>query len=239
MKEKIKLKKRHILLIIFASVIALIGIAYISINLTVVLSTASHIITPEKAAEIGDYDCILVLGAGVREDGSMSHMLNDRVVTAIDLYNKGASSKIIMSGDHGRNGYDEVNPMKQAALDAGIPDSDVFMDHAGFSTYDSIYRADKIFEADKILIVTQDYHLPRALYIANSFGISADGVCANPREYSGQLMRDIRETVARCKDFISTVIKPEPAYLGDIIPISGDGSVTNDKDFVYNSADGG
>ena len=144
------------------------------------------------------------------------------------LYKKGAAPKIIMSGDHGREEYDEVNAMKQAAIDAGIPSDDVFMDHAGFSTYESIYRAKEIFEADKIIIVTQEYHLYRALYIAQGLNVEAYGVSADLRTYRGQSMRDAREILARCKDFVNTIFLPKPTYLGEKIPVSGNGDRTND-----------
>ena len=110
----------------------------------------------------------------------------------------------------------------------GVPSSDVFMDHAGFSTYESIYRAKEIFEADKIIIVTQEYHLYRALYIAEKLGIEAYGVNADYHTYRGQIMRDVREVLARCKDFANMIFKPEPTYLGEKIPVSGDGNITND-----------
>ena len=102
------------------------------------------------------------------------------------------------------------------------------MDHAGFSTYESIYRAKEIFKAKKIIIVSQEYHLYRALYIANALGIEAVGVSATKRDYGGQLIRDIREVLARAKDFGKCIIKPEPTYLGEEIPVSGDGNITND-----------
>ena len=134
-----------------------------------------------------------------------------------------------MSGDHGQEEYDEVNIMKQYAIDNGIESSDIFMDHAGFSTYESIYRIKEIFNAKKVVIVTQKYHLHRALYIAEQLGIEAYGVNSDPRQYQGQLFREIREILARNKDFINCIIKPKPTYLGETIPVSGDGNITNDK----------
>ena len=114
------------------------------------------------------------------------------------------------------------------AVEAGIPSEDVFMDHAGFSTYESMVRAKEVFQAKKIIIVTQEYHLNRALYLAHKLGLEAYGVPADLRNYSGQFKRDIREIAARCKDFALGAFKPKPTYLGDIIPISGDGNATND-----------
>ena len=119
--------------------------------------------------------------------------------------------------------------MKQFAIDKGVPSEDIFMDHAGFSSYDSIYRAKEIFGAKKILIVTQKYHLYRALYIADKLEIEAYGVGSDPRKYSGQALREIREIFARDKDFVKCIFKPESTYLGDTIPVSGNGDITNDK----------
>ena len=140
----------------------------------------------------------------------------------------GAAPKLLMSGDHGRTNYDEVAAMKQFAINAGIPSENIFMDHAGFSTYESIYRAKEIFQAKKIIIVTQEYHLYRALYIADQLGVEAWGVSADYRSYTGQTSRDIREFLARVKDFATGIFKPEPTYLGEAIPISGNGNLTND-----------
>lgn len=186
------------------------------------------ILTPEKAAKLQDIDCIVVLGCQVREDGSLSHMLRDRLICGVTLYEAGASPKLLMSGDHGRKNYNEVGAMKQYAMDNGIPSENVFMDHAGFSTYETIYRAKEIFKARKIILVTQEYHLYRGLYIAEKLGIEAYGVSADLNRYAGQSARDVREVLARCKDFMMCIFKPEPTYLGEEIPVSGDGNRTND-----------
>ncbi len=209
-----------IILVVFSSVFG--------IDLYVKLSTQNKILTEEEALKLEDVDCILVLGASVRGN-TPSPMLEDRLLEAISLYKKNASTKIIMSGDNGTNNYDEVNVMKRYAIDRGIDSSDIFMDHAGFSTYESIYRAKEIFNVDKMIIVTQNYHLYRALHIASMFGIEAYGVNALENDYSGQFPRDVREVLARNKDFFKSIIKPKPTYLGDVIPINGDGDSTNDK----------
>ena len=155
-------------------------------------------------------------------------MLRDRLVRGVELYELGAAPKLLMSGDHGRKDYDEVNTMKAYAIGEGIPSSDVFMDHAGFSTYESMYRAKEVFAADKIIIVSQEYHLYRALYIADKLGLEAYGVAADGDNYGGQTYREIREILARVKDAVYTVFKPKPTYLGDVIPVSGNGDLTND-----------
>lgn len=205
----------------------LCGAAALIINAHVKSSTKNMIVSPQDAADLEGVDCILVLGCLVRGDGSPSHMLEDRIKRGVQLYETGCAPKIIMSGDHGRETYDEVGTMKSEAVKAGIVSSDVFEDHAGFSTYESLYRAKAVFEAEKIIVVTQEYHLYRALYIAEQLGIEAYGVAADYRTYSGQSSRDVREVLARVKDFGMVIIKPEPTYLGEIIPVSSNGDLTD------------
>ena len=205
----------------------IIVVIIVSIN-TYVISTTKKKIIPIDEVNYNNIDCILVLGAGIR-NGHPSPMLEDRLLTSIDLYNKKVSNKIIVSGDHGKENYDEVNVMKNYLIEKGIPSENVFMDHAGFSTYDSIYRAKEIFKTDKIIIVTQEYHLYRALYIAKELEIDAYGISSNLREYPLQLKRDVREIAARVKDFIQSIFKPKPKYLGETIPVDSNGDITNDK----------
>ena len=215
-------------IIVVAIIIIVLGLIVLGINFYVKASTKNQIIENGDYSDLKDIDCIIILGAGIWGD-SPSPMLQDRLLQGIDLYEKGVSSKIIMSGDHGREEYDEVNVMKKYAIDNGVPSEDIFMDHAGFSSYESIYRAKEIFGAKKVVIVTQEYHLYRALYIANSLGLEAYGVGADPRQYVGAMYREIREILARNKDFVKCIFKPEPTYLGESIPVSGSGDVTNDR----------
>ena len=215
---------RFLILIVILGLCLLFGIDFY-----VRSSTKDRIISPENASSVSDADCILVLGAGIRADGSPSPMLQDRLNTGIELYQNGAAPKLLMSGDHGRKKYNEVQTMKDIALDQGVPSEYVFLDHAGFSTYDSLYRARDVFQARKVIIVTQKYHLYRALYIARSLGLDAWGVSADTRRYRGQSQRDFREILARDKDFFVSVFKPLPKYLGDTIPITGNGDLTNDE----------
>lgn len=216
--------KKLIAVVLIAAFIC--GSAVIGIN-HIVMAEATPYILPADAPSEG-YDCILVLGCGVHGT-TPSHMLEDRLLQGIELYHAGASDKMLMSGDHGREHYDEVNVMKDFAIDREVKSSDIFMDHAGFSTYESMYRAKEIFQAEKILIVTQKYHLYRAVYNARALGLDAYGVASDPRTYAGQTYRDLREVLARSKDFIYTIIKPEPTYLGEPIPVNGNGNLTNDK----------
>ena len=222
MKKFIKLGICLIMCIILFIIIALL------INRYVKTSTQIQILTEDDYTKLENIDCIIVLGAGIWGD-KPSPMLEDRLLEAIDLYNDKVSSKIIMSGDHGRKEYDEVNIMKNFAIEKGVPSEDIFMDHAGFSTYESLYRAKEVFETKKVVIVTQKYHLYRALYIANQLGVEAYGVNSDPRRYVGETYRELREILARNKDFFSCIFKPRPKYLGEAIPVSGSGDLTNDK----------
>ncbi len=215
--------KKLVIAVICIGVVA--GAAALGIDFYVRKTTEDYILKPADAGE--GYDCVLVLGCGVWGERP-SHMLEDRLLAGIDLCKMGASEKMLVSGDHGREEYDEVNVMKKFVTDRGIAPENVFMDHAGFSTYESMYRARDIFKAKKVLIVTQGYHLYRAIYDAQKLGLEAYGVASDIRDYGGQVFRDIREILARNKDFFFTIFKPEPTYLGEEIPISGNGNLTND-----------
>ena len=209
-------------------IIIIIVLIILLINFYVKNSTKNQIIEKDDYSTLKNIDCIIILGAGIWGD-KPSPMLEDRLKEGILLYNNEVSDKIIMSGDHGREEYDEVNTMKKYAIENGIPSENIFMDHAGFSSYESIYRAKEIFNAKKVVIVTQKYHLYRALYIANQLGLEAYGVGADPRQYVGAIYREAREILARNKDFIKCIFKSAPTYLGDTIPVSGNGDITNDK----------
>ena len=227
------MKKHHLFrkLIVFAAAAVLIGaLALFAVNLYMRGSSSGRILTEDElsAGTGGAADCILVLGCGVRDDGTPTPMLRDRMQTAVELYRAGAAPKLLVSGDHGKYTYDEVNAMKQYAIDAGVPSSDIFMDHAGFSTYETMYRARAVFGAERVLVVTQEYHLYRALYLARALGLEAYGVAADQRAYPGAAYRECREILARNKDFLTAIFQPQPTYLGDMIPVSGDGDQTND-----------
>ena len=210
--------------------LGVLGIAAVAgINAYVIGTTKARILSVDAAAELAEVDCILVLGCGVWDDGTPSHMLEDRLVRAVELYEQGTAPKLLMSGDHGREDYDEVNAMKTYAVDAGIPSMDIFMDHAGFYTYESMYRARDVFQAETVVIVSQGYHLYRAIYIARALGLDAYGVAADYRAYAGETSRQLREALARVKDVGTTLLRVEPTYLGEAIPIWGDGDLTNDE----------
>ena len=209
-------------------ILIILVIMIISINVYVKKTTQKQIIKKEDSSKLKDIDCIIILGAGIWGD-KPSPMLEDRLLEGISLYKDKVAPKIIMSGDHSKKDYDEVNLMKNYAIEKGVPSEDIFMDHAGFSSYESIYRAKEIFGVKKMIIVTQKYHLYRAIYIANKLGIEAYGVGADPRKYVGETYRNLREILARNKDFIKCIFKPKPTFLGNTISIAGNGDITNDK----------
>ncbi|MBQ2825326.1 MAG: YdcF family protein [Clostridia bacterium] len=179
------------------------------------------ILTSEESEKLEDIDCIIVLGCFVKEDGTPGNILADRLKTGVELYKNGVAPKIIMSGDHSSDEYNEVASMKNFAVNAGVPSKDVFMDHAGFSIYETMYRAKEVFGAKKVVIVTQEYHLYRSVYIAKKLGMEAYGVASDFK------LEENREILARCKDFMTTIIKPRPANLGRVYSIKANGNMTN------------
>lgn len=180
-------------------------IAIMLILTVVVISVAIVDSTDGDVVEVSDisetYDCVLVLGAGLQSDGSPSHMLEDRLKIAISIFNAADADVILMSGDRSGDSYDEPAAMVKYACENGVAPDDILVDNEGFSTYESIVRARDVYGFDKIIVVTQEYHLYRALYIADKNGVEAVGVSADLRTYRGQSMRDLREILARAKDF--------------------------------------
>ncbi|CVH76712.1 hypothetical protein C2L80_10860 [Rubneribacter badeniensis] len=194
-------------------------------NAVTVLATKDRIVSAEAAASFGA-DAIVVLGASVYADGTPSGILQDRLDDGIALYFAGAAPKIIMSGDNSTVSYNEVKAMKDYAVAQGVPSEDVFCDHAGFSTYESMYRAKHVFGAERIVVATQTYHLYRALYAASGLGLEAVGVPSDYREYAHQLQYDVREIPARTKDFFKTLLRVPSTFVGDPISLDQSGDVT-------------
>ena len=231
---KAKHKPLKILIAVFCALILCGALVFGTVNGIVVGKSKPYILSETDCAALEDVDCILVLGCAVWNNETLSPMLRDRVTTGLSLYQSGVSEKLLMSGDHGRENYDEVNHMKQFFVDAGVDPEVVFLDHAGFSTYESMYRARDIFGIKKVVIVTQGYHLYRAIYIARALGLEAYGVASDLQDYAlyTDVRNAIRESLARIKDFGVCIVKPEPTYLGDPIPISGSASLSDDKEYV-------
>lgn len=223
---KIVLKRILIVSIIFFAVAI---IAFASVNIYVISYASRYILTTEDASNLSNVDCITVLGAHVKEDGSPSYMLESRLAKAIELYNAGVSPKILMTGDHGQKEYDEVNNMMKYVLaNSDIKKENVFLDHAGFSTYESAYRAKAIFNVNKSVFVTQKYHLYRTIYNARKNGIEAYGVVSDDYQWPGMLYYRFRESLAVFKDFFACLFNVRPTYLGETIPVSGTAEATHD-----------
>jgi SanA protein len=161
----------------------------------------------------------IVLGAMVKENGTLSLPLKDRVDTAIALYRAGKVDRILVSGDDGTVNYNEVNPSRDYLLERGVPSSVIFLDHAGFDTYSSMYRARDIFLVDTAIIVTQSFHLPRAVFIARRLGLDAQGMTADKRDY--HVRNYMREVLADVKAVANLIFHRKPKYLGEEIPITG------------------
>lgn len=191
------MKKKKLVLIAVAAILLFGALILLAINLTVVLGTRADIRNPDKEE---DYLYALILGAKVHEGGILSDMLRDRMDAGIALYQEGSVKKLLLSGDNSGK-WGEVTAMKEYAIQNGVPEADIIMDEEGFSTYESLSRAKQVYGIEKLVIVTQKYHLYRALYIAKHMDITAVGCDAALHSYGGQLYREIREILARIKDF--------------------------------------
>jgi len=198
---------------------------YASANLWVCLFSRNSIVAP---AELESADAVIILGAYVRPDGALSWILKDRLDTGLNVYNLGKAQKIIVTGDHGQHEYNEVQAMKDYLTGQGVPAEDIFMDHAGFDTYDSIYRARDVFQVKSAIIISQNFHLPRAVYISKRLGLETQGVQAQ-LYYPWWYRNTIRDSVARVKAYTDVeILKSKPRFLGEAISIQGDGTVTQD-----------
>jgi SanA protein len=208
-----------------ALVVLLLVILVITTSLVVSRGGRSRIAASQQAAPKAKV--AIVLGALVLPSGNPSDMLADRLDTGIALYKAGKVQKLLLSGDHGQTTYDEVNAMRQYCLARGVADQDIFMDHAGFDTYDTMYRARDVFKVTDCLVVTQGFHLPRAVYTARALGLDATGVSADLHSYPNEWRFSLREWPARVKAFFQLyVLHSKPKYLGPAIPIDGDGRAT-------------
>ena len=214
--------------------ILLLGIVFplcliILINLVIILSTNKYVY--QENDTIPSKHTALILGAKTY-NGYLSSVLKDRVDAGISLVRKNQAKVLLLSGDHGRIEYDEVNNMKQYVLKMypDLENRNIFLDHAGFDTYDSIVRAKEIFCVDSVIIVTQSFHINRALYIARSIGIDAIGLSLSESAYDQKtrLIWISREILARIKAFFDVLIKSKPKFLGEKIPVSGDGRLSWD-----------
>jgi vancomycin permeability regulator SanA len=174
----------------------------------------------------GPIDCALVLGAGLRDDGTPSDVLRDRLDEALVLYRRGRVRRILVSGDHQSATYDEPNAMRVYLEAEGIPPEAIFMDHAGLDTYSSMWRARHVFGASRIVVVTQRFHLARAVWCARSLGMEAEGSAADRHRYRGIAWLHVREVVSRTKAFVDISVGRAPRHDGPSVDLAGDGRVT-------------
>ena len=198
-----------------------------AINVGMILAARKYVYTGVES--VPARTAVLVLGSQIRGK-RLSPVLQDRVEAGISLMDIRKGKKLLLSGDHGQIYYDEVNAMRLYVLAnaPAIKEEDIFMDHAGFSTWDSMYRARDVFEVTDLIIVTQQFHISRAVCMARSLGLDAIGYGINQERFSGRSLRSwqFREYFARIKAFLSITFKPKPRYLGEKIPILGDGRAT-------------
>jgi len=199
---------------------------FVLINLKVFIEAKSYMYADVDSIP-GSYTA-LVLGASVYSSGRPSIILADRLDKAIELYEHNKIKRFLVSGDHSTATYDEVNNMKYYLLQRGIPDSVIFTDYAGFDTYNSIARAKDIFQVDSLIIVTQKFHLRRAIYIAKNKGLYVNGYIADKQGYTGMPYLYFRESFANIKAFFEVLFGVNPYYGGDKIPIKGSSRLSAD-----------
>ncbi len=224
--KKIPLLKK--LLIIFSILAMIFIILFFSLQLYVDNFSKPYIYNDK--ANFPNCDAVMVLGASVYKNGTPSPILKERLLQAYELYKEGYAKKIIVSGDHGSDDYDEVNTMKNFLIEKGIKDEDIFMDHAGFDTYDSMYRAKMIFKVNSLIISTQNFHIKRAVYISRKLGTKAYGYPSEDKKQYNMAYLNFRESFAKIKAVLETdILKRKPKHLGQSIPIWKSGTLTNDK----------
>ncbi len=201
----------------------------LAMNGAICISSYNKVVSDADGLDGVTNDCIVVLGCAVYSDGSLSAMLQERLDKAIELYFAGAAPKILMTGDHSGEYYNEVGPMKEYAVSKGVPAKDIYVDHYGINTYDSIWRAANTFGLKKIIIVSQRYHLYRSVYCAEYLGMTAYGVASDTAVYAHQFNREVRELISRTKIFVFRFIQPEAKYSGDTINMEESGNNTNSR----------
>ncbi|MCK9611561.1 MAG: ElyC/SanA/YdcF family protein [Bacteroidales bacterium] len=218
--SKCRLKK------IFRYLILCLVVLFVFANIIIYISSGKYI--HSKIDKVPQSYTALIPGASVYASGEPSPILADRLDKGLELYKSGKIKRFLLSGDHGTRTYDEVNGMKKYLEKKGVPDSVLFTDHAGFDTYSSMVRARDVFEVDSVIIVTQKFHLHRALYIARKKGLEAYGYSSDMRKYSSINYLKIRETFANVKAFFEVLFNVSPKFGGEKIPIRGDSSKSFD-----------
>lgn len=189
---------------IFIIILLCLMLIPLIINFYVVFKVKNKIVNMNDINK--NYDFALVLGCGVKSDGTPSLMLRDRLNKVIEIYNKGLIENIIISGHHS-DGYSEVDVMEDYLLNHGISENVIIRDNEGFSTSESMENYHKNYKDRSVIIITQEYHLYRSLYLAQKLNLNAVGVSAKLVNYGGQIFRNLREILARNKDFLKYLFK--------------------------------
>lgn len=209
---------RILLIFITGGLIAVLGIYLINARMQSQAAGKIHTSITEIPSE-NPPRIAIVLGAKVHNDGKLSDALDDRVTTAVELYRAGRVKKLLMSGDNPNADYDEPTAMKAAAVKLGVPETDVVLDFAGRRTYDTCYRAKEIFEVQKAIIVTQEFHQARTLYLCNNLGVDSIGMTANRRQYLSENYWAFREFFSRASAWFEINILPSEPIGGEKQPI--------------------
>ncbi len=204
--------KRLILILLAIALLGLIGIVFV--NHQVASYSTDRIYSDVASVPVEDRIAI-VLGARVEDNGDPSNTLYDRTLVAVDLYKAGKTRKLLMSG-----GNREPAVMKKLAVDHGVAESDIVTDDLGIRTYESCVRAKQVFEVEKAIVVTQDYHSVRSLYLCQSVGVDSIGVDAKRREYLGERWLWVREYVSRVRAWYDINFKQLPAEPVEKKPIA-------------------
>lgn len=207
-------------------VIAFIIGALLAINAWVLWKSEAGIVAQQQ--DLRPAFTIIVLGSFVTSEG-VSGCVEERLQRGLEIYRSGKGKRFLITGDHGRKGYDEVNTMMDRLVELGVPQEDIFLDHAGFDTYDSMWRARRVFGVDRAVIVSQGFHLPRAQYIASSLGLHTQSFAADPVGGSVCDRAGMREPLARVKAFLDVLFASAPQHGGPPIPITGPASASHDR----------
>ena len=207
-----------------ACALAVFGLLAVA-NVATVLTTRDDVRVVSGFADF-DADAVVVLGASVLPDGTPSDILKDRLETAVALYDAGCARAIIVSGDNRTSHYNESEAMKRYCVELGVPSQDVYEDHAGYSTYESMYRARHVFGCERIIVTTQAYHLYRAMFVAQGWGMEAGGVASDQGDYDNQDAYSQREAIARTKDFVQTLLRVPVDTAGLEVDLSQSGDLT-------------
>lgn len=217
MKKFINKRKKPLIAL---AILATFAICFLlGLSLRIKYTTKNYIFSNQ--VNLPEAYTVIVLGASVKSDGELSIMLRDRVESALLLYKEGKVKRFLLSGDNGSTYYNEPSAMKKYLLERGVPETDIFLDYAGFDTYDSVYRASYIFDVDRAIVVSQRFHLPRAIYIARSMDLDFYGYTGDRRIYEQESRNRLRELLANLKAWGELLIDKEPHFLGDKIPITG------------------